>query len=525
MWRSKLKSTILALNKTNLDFEKGDITATMTAHKPPEMSDPGEGLHGDCSAHPLCREALLRGYQHNKPLRDMNAKELKAAIAHRGVVLQSPLTNPGMVNLLAPLLAKYYYQQMKSTRMKKVVLDYARISAVPALITLYSTTKMPETEIARLCVAHDVVLSAVDCGHRERNLLKERLAAAAAALKNLEADRDWSSQQKPAEKIRDILAARRRLRSVEELSAVVSREVAPPVVNDDLPDDEVETLSNERRQRRLRLLPLAIRMVLGYQPPPNRKAGELFSAHNFASPAFKRSLRLVVLSLTRFLRHHQGSSSTLYSTTKMPETEIVQLCVAHGVVLSPVDCGHRERNFLKVRVAEATAALDVAKAGQVSPENLVGFFRSVLVARRRLRCVEELSAGVSREERPPVADINFSDDEDETVPSNEKRQKKQRLSREEIIRHISTFFGALDFYKFEELTGEEAFVVDNLVSVRAFCASTADTEAEIPVLGGTRPSIAKRIGILTQGANPIDAAAASKVAHHELAESLKRKRT
>jgi hypothetical protein len=253
-------------------------------------------------------------------------------------------------------------------------------------------------------------------------LLKERVAAATAAvavaiaaLDVAKADPEVVRSGLPpsVEFFRGVLVARRRLRCVEVLSADVSREVTPPVVDGDLSDDEDETVRlNEKRQRRLRLLPLAIRMVLGYQPPPNREAGELFSAHNFASAAFKRSLILVVLYLFRKFYFRRGGA---------------------------------------------------------------------------LR-------GASAE------------------------------SRTSMIRHISTFFGATHLFMFEKLTGEEAFVIDKLVSVRAFCASTADTEAEIPVLGGTRPSIAKRIGILTQGPNPIDAAAASKIAHKE-AGPLKRKRS
>jgi hypothetical protein len=76
---------------------------------------------------------------------------------------------------------------------------------------------------------------------------------------------------------------------------------------------------------------------------------------------------------------------------------------------------------------------------------------------------------------------------------------------------------------FEKLTGEEVFLVDKLVSVRTFCKATAEVEAEIPILGGTRPGIARRIGMLTQWTDPISAAAAAHIVHLEDATALKKK--
>jgi hypothetical protein len=182
---------------------------------------------------------------------------------------------------------------------------------VPALLGLYSTTKRPETEIARLSVAHGVIYTAVDCGDEERNFHRERLAAATAALDKAEAARGAVVPGNKAEFMRNVLVARRKLGCVKKLSDAVGIKVTPPLAAksdgdsfDDSSDDDSEkaapTLTTLRKQR---LFPLAMKMVLVYHPPPDRTAGELISAHNFSSPAFKRSLFFVAIAVGRiFLR-------------------------------------------------------------------------------------------------------------------------------------------------------------------------------------------------------------------------------
>jgi hypothetical protein len=427
MWKAKLVGIIGGVNKASADHEKSDITATMTSHKPHEMTDPHAGAHPDCSEHPLCQQALLKGKQHNKPVRDMTSTELKAALAHRGIDYAEAPTNATKVKLLAPFLARYYYMRMKSSRMQQILKRYAKRSAVPALLRLYSTTNRPETEIARLSGAHQVIYTAGDCGDEERSLQGKSLAAATAALEMAEAARGAVTEGNKADFMRNLLVARKRMDRVRKLTDAVCSKVTPPLAaksdgdssddaSDDSSDDDSEKAAPSLEAlRKRRLLPLAIKMVWGYHPPPDRTAGELISAHNFSSPAFKRSLLFFAKCLgVRFLRMPRRSEENPLILPREPP-EVIR----------------------------------------------------------------------------------------------------------EAIHHISKFLEAVDFHMFEKLTGEEVFLVDKLVSVRSFCAATAEVEAEIPILGGTRPDIAKRIGLLAQGTDPISAAAAAQIVHREVAAAEK----
>ena len=289
----RLRSLVGSFNKSMGEYERGDVTATLQSFKPLEMCDPGSGLLPGCAHHALCANALVRGLQHNKPLRDMNMAALDAALVHRGV-RHTARTNAAKVKLLAPIFAVEHYRLGRTTRVQQIVEKFAKRSIIPVILHIFATLRDPNSTIAGLCVDHRVNLAPVQCSADEINRVVARQALVLSELEQAEqALRRGRATAQRVDLARTVLDKRRVAKRLEDISAIIREAPIPVCANSDGDSDVDDTTTAAASKRRL--LPLAIKMAQEYRPPADRPSGEVITSHDFFSPLFKKGLYFLFL--------------------------------------------------------------------------------------------------------------------------------------------------------------------------------------------------------------------------------------
>ncbi|KAH8052797.1 hypothetical protein JL722_9931 [Aureococcus anophagefferens] len=293
-WMTTVESAARTLKASLASYESTDVTSTITALKPHEMADPTAWLLPACRGHPMCCRALTTaGKQHGKPLRDMCAAELDAAIEHRrlGGHASCPadvdgLTAAEKIKVLAPIIQREVLKGDQFKQLHDQRLRYATQSVLPVLMDL-SLEDLPSRDADEdhrgnlFCSELDFALL---CGLAAR--VVERVVESALAVRALERCRA------------ELVAAEKKLQPIQPLPF---DNLLPGSEEDDGGAATAETKAAKRR----RLHPLALALALRYSPP--RAKGEI-SGHTFAKADFKNNLfRVSMIFSLKMLSQKQSA--------------------------------------------------------------------------------------------------------------------------------------------------------------------------------------------------------------------------
>jgi hypothetical protein len=338
-WMTTVESAARTLKASLASYESTDVTSTITALKPHEMADPTAWLLPACRGHPMCCRALTRaGKQHGKPLRDMCAAELDAAIEHRrlGGHASCPadvdgLTAAEKIKVLAPIVQREVLKGDQFKQLHDQRLRYATQSVLPVLMDL-SLEDLPsrdadedhrgnlfcsELDFALLCVEHDVVLDPPPNADVDRAVVAIRLARNGDQLKAAKLDLKASRGsprvvERVVESVAESALAVRALERCRAELVAAEKKLQPiqPLPFDNLlpgseEDDGGAATAETKAAKRRRLHPLALALALRYSPP--RAKGEI-SGHTFAKADFKSNLfRVSMIFSLKMLSQKQSA--------------------------------------------------------------------------------------------------------------------------------------------------------------------------------------------------------------------------